>query len=536
MRWTSVSVLSSLALVLAQASGEAQLRESMFAVQRGERSPGAELVARAARAQALNGTITGVVVDASSRRPVAGASVVVVGTALRAVTSGDGRFTISNVPDGTRTVRVTMVGYGAGEQTVTVSTGQSATLNFDITPQAVVLGEIVAVGYGTQQKAHLTAAVDQVGAEVLQNRPMSNLTQGLQGVLPNVNIRLLDGKPIQSPRINVRGTTSIGQGGSALVLIDGVEGDPSMLNPNDVEAISVLKDASAAAVYGARGAFGVVLITTKGPERNGFNINYETSYGVRQLTVPTNIVTDGYTWARMFNESFFNWEGTFPQNVNKTLVFSQQYLAELERRSKDSSLPKVEVGPDGRYVYYESTDWFGHLYDKAPPSMEHSLSVSRSAENASFMISGRYLGQDGLFRYSSDDFRMLNLRATGQVQLFPWLQVTNNLNVANRNYYNPLNVGEGGGIWRNIGDEGHPLSPLLNPDGTLALDREEFPRPGTTADSLAGLPASFGAIADRRLSEDRPTFRELINQKYPDLEIEHVHHAGNSSGVVDGAA
>jgi TonB-linked SusC/RagA family outer membrane protein len=169
----------------------------------------------------------------------------------------------------------------------------------------------------------------------------------------------------------------------------------------------------------------------------------------------------------MFNESFFNFEGTNPQNVNKTQTFSQQYLAEFERRSKDPTLDKVVVGPDGQYVYYANTDWYGLLYKDQTPSAEHNLSVSRSTDKASFLISGRYLDQPGLIRYSSDDYRMLNMRATGTLQLQPWLQMNNNLIASNRKYFNPLNIGEGGGIWRNIADEGHPSEPMLNPDGTL---------------------------------------------------------------------
>src|SRR5690606_3437719 len=106
------------------------------------------------------------------------------------------------------------------------------------------------VGYGTQKKANLTGAVDQVGPEVFENRPIPNISQGLVGAVPNLNIRMLDGKPTQSPSFNVRGTTSIGQQGGALVLIDGVEGDPRMLNPADIESVSILKDAASASIYG----------------------------------------------------------------------------------------------------------------------------------------------------------------------------------------------------------------------------------------------------------------------------------------------
>jgi TonB-linked SusC/RagA family outer membrane protein len=398
---------------------------------------------------------------------LAGAQVGIIGTQHRAITNTDGRFTIAGVTTGSHVVNVRMIGYGVMERTVTVAGGQVTTANFQLSRQAAVLSEVVTVGYATQTRANLTGAVDQIGSQALENRPISNLTQGLQGVLPNVNIRLLDGRPTQAPKINVRGATSIGQGGNALVLIDGVEGDPSMLNPDDVESISVLKDAASAAVYGARGAFGVLLITTKKPVAEGFSISYETKYGQRSPTVPAGYVTDGYTYAKMFNESFFNFEGTNPQNVNKTQAFSQQYLTEFERRANDPSLPRVSIGPDGQYVYYASEDWYGLLYKDHTPSTEHNLSLSRSTDKANFLLSGRYLDQPGLFRFSSDDHRMLNLRATGSVELYPWLQVNNNLMASNRKYFSPVNVGEGGGIWRNIADEGHPSEPMLNEDGTL---------------------------------------------------------------------
>jgi TonB-linked SusC/RagA family outer membrane protein len=441
MRCTSLSVLASVLVLCASAPGEAQQRET--------------------------GTVSGTVTVGVTGSSVAGAQVGIAGTQLGATTGAEGRFTIANVPVGSRSVQVRMIGYTATERTVTVASGQLSTVNFQLSTRAVVLDEVVAIGYGTQKRGSLTGAVDQVGANVLENRPMANLTQGLQGVIPNVNIRLLDGRPTQAPRINIRGTTSIGQGGNALILVDGVEGDPSMVNPNDVESVSVLKDAASAAVYGARGAFGVLLITTKKPAKDGFSITYDAKYGQRTPTVPAGYVKDGYTYAKMFNESFFNFEGTNPQNINKTQAFSQQYLAEFERRSKDPSLSKVSIGPDGQYVYYANTDWYGLLYKEQTPTSEQSLSVSRSTDKASFLISGRYLDQPGLLRYSSDDYRMLNMRATGTLQLYPWLQMNNNLIASNRKYFNPLNIGEGGGIWRNIADEGHPSEPMLNEDGTL---------------------------------------------------------------------
>ncbi|HEV7347819.1 TonB-dependent receptor [Telluribacter sp.] len=407
-------------------------------------------------------TIRGQVLAADNSEPLPGVSVVVKGTSRGTTTDGNGAYELV-VPDVQSVLVFSFVGYLPQEVTV----GNRSQIDITLQADIKALQEVVVVGYGTQKKVNLTGAVDQVSGEVFDNRPLTNLNQGLQGVLPNVNIRMLDGRPTQSPTINVRGTTSIGQGGSALILIDGVEGDPSMLNPNDIESVTVLKDAASAAVYGARGAFGVVLITTKLPAKDAFSVTYNANFGTKQPTVLPNYLTDGFTWASMYNTSFFNWENTYPQNVNKTLNFSQEYLAELERRSKDPSLPKTEVGPDGRYVYYENTDWFNLLYKDRLKFQEHNLSLSRSTDKANFMITGRYNGQDGLFRYNSDDFRVYNLRAKGAIKLFPWLEVNNNVDYSNRFYHTPINVGEGGGIWRNIGDEGHVLSPMLNPDGTI---------------------------------------------------------------------
>src|SRR5690606_31582801 len=145
---------------------------------------------------------------------------------------------------------VSFVGY----ETQEIAVNNQSNITIQLKVAASGLNEVVVVGYGTQKKANLTGAVSQISSEVLENRSLPNLTQGLQGAVPNLNITMLDGKPIQSPAYNVRGTTSVGQGGNALVLIDGVEGDPSLINPNDVASVTVLKDASSAAIYGARGA------------------------------------------------------------------------------------------------------------------------------------------------------------------------------------------------------------------------------------------------------------------------------------------
>ncbi len=354
----------------------------------------------------------------------------------------------------------------------TVKAGENNAVVIILTASAgTALEEVLVVGYGTQKRENATGAVDQITSKNLENRPMTNLTQGLQGLLPNLNLKMMDGKPTQSPSYNIRGTTSIGQGGNALILIDGFEGDPSLLNPNDIETVSILKDAASAAIYGARGVFGVVLITTKKGVKGRTNVTYSSNFALKSPVTRPDFVTDGYTWAKMFAEAFVNGDGAFPQNANKTQKFSQAYLDEFKRRA-ESGQPynTIEVDPvTGEYTYYGSTDYYAELYKNNTAAFENNISVSGGSDKATFLVSGRFLNQNGLFRYNSDDYNMKNIRARGSIQVFPWLMIENNTDFSSMNYHNPINVGEGGGIWRNIADEGKPSMPLLNPDGTLTF-------------------------------------------------------------------
>lgn len=397
-------------------------------------------------------------------QPVIGATVKVLGTSNGTGTDVKGLFQLTT-GDNAAILVFSSIGYKNDTLKVTTQSDIHMVLRSNVS----ALNDVVVVGYGTQKKVNLTGAVAQVSGKVLENRPIPNLAQGLQGVIPNLNIVMGDGKPIQSPAFNVRGLTSIGQGGNALVLIDGVEGDPSMLNPADVANVSVLKDASSAAIYGARGAFGVVLITTKTPPKERLTVTYSSSYSLKKPTTVPDMVTNGYEYAKNFNDAWSAWNdyAQTPQNINKTQKFSPAYLQALKAHNDDPSLPKTELDANGNYVYYGNTDWYGLLYKDRTSGIDQNLSVSGSSGKASYSVSGRYYGQDGLFRYNSDDYKMYNMRAKGNIQLTDWLQVYNNTEYSSRQYHNPLNVGEGGGIWRNMADEAHPSSMLFNPDGTL---------------------------------------------------------------------
>ena len=409
-------------------------------------------------------TFSGKVTEENGQ-PIPGVSISLKGTSKGTNTDVNGNFKIE-VMDENSILVFSFVGF----ETQEISVGKTDNLLIKLKVNTKLLSEVVVVGYGSQKKANLTGAVDQVTSDVFENRPLTNLNQGLQGVMPNLNIKMGDGKPNQAPSFNIRGATSIGQGGNALVLIDNVEGDPSLINPNDIASITLLKDAASASIYGARGVFGVVLITTKSATAGKTVVTYSSNYSMKKPIAVPDLVTDGYTFASMFAESFLNFQGTFPQNVNKTLKFSQTYLNDIKSRSQIKGSPEVEVDPvTGEYVYYGNTDYYDILYKENTMSKEHNISISGSSDKASYLISGRYFGQDGLFRYNSDDYSVLNFTAKGTIQVNPWLKFTNFSQFSNMKYHNPLNVGEGGGVWRNIADEGHVMSPLLNPDGTLTF-------------------------------------------------------------------
>jgi TonB-linked SusC/RagA family outer membrane protein len=389
-------------------------------------------------------------------------------------TNASGVFSIGNLKGGTYSFTFTHVAYNQKVlNDYRYQPGETINLSVQLTTGENILNQVVVVGYGTQKKVNLTGAVDQVGSEYFEDRPMPNISRGLQGVVPNLNIKITDGKPTRSPSFNIRGVTSIGSGGSALVLIDGVPGDPATLNPNDIESVSVLKDASSAAIYGARGSFGVVLITTKSAKKDKVQISYNANYSVNQRTFTPDLVSNGYKWAKNFDEAFYSWNDylSHPQSINSQLDFSLAYLDSLKLHDENPGLPKVTVNPStGKYQYYANTDWFKELYKDNNASMEHSLSVSGGTDKVNYLISGRYYHQDGIFRYNTDDFNRYNLRVKGSVKVTDWLTLNSNSDFSSYNYKYPLtSVGGVNAVWRLMAVTAFPVSPMVNPDGTMSI-------------------------------------------------------------------
>ena len=403
--------------------------------------------------------ITCLVSDKSG--PIVGASIVIKGTTKGGVTDINGRTTLENIMPNDVIV-VSFIGYTVQEIPVKDQSSLAIVLKED----ARLLDEVVIVGYGAQKKINLTGAVEQVGQEVFENRSVSNVTQALEGVVPNLNITLEDGKPNRSASFNVRGTTSIGQGGSALVLIDGVEGNPAMLNPNDIASVSVLKDAASAAIYGARGSFGVVLITTKSPEKGKVSVNYTGNFSLKSLTVSPDNVTDGVTWAEHFREAFYNYNRVLPTKMNAQQAYSDEWLETFRQRKAQGITDEVVIEDNGTYTYYGNTDWYDLLYKKQSFVQDHNVSIQGGNDKGDFYVSGRFYGFDGLYNYDPDAYKSANFRAKGSLQVFDWLKVHNNMEFTNSDYHQPYVSSYTINIQRYIEVTGFPTIPVFNPDGT----------------------------------------------------------------------
>ena len=411
-------------------------------------------------------TVSGVVKDADTGEGVIGASIFIQGTSTGTVADFDGNFSLE-APSGAVIV-VKAISYS--DYTITAGPGMTA-LTVLLQPASEYLEDVIVVGYGSVKKENLTGAVDQVSSEVFEGRPVNSATQMLVGSIPNLNITLADGKPGRTASYNVRGATSIGGGGSALVLIDGVEGDPALINPNDIESVSVLKDAASASIYGSRATYGVVLITTKNPDKNKetFSISYSGNASFMQPTAVPDVVDDGYVYSRLFYDAWYNFNRSQPTGINKSQSFSRIWLDNFRQRKKDGIKGTTIVNESGQYEYYGNTNYFDVLYKDYVFANTHNVSASGSTGALSYIFSGRIYNYDGLFNFNPDVYRTLNIRGKAKAQLLSWLSLTENMEYTYETQHIPSAYsGEGGGnFWRSISDEGHPSAPVFNPDHTL---------------------------------------------------------------------
>lgn len=412
-------------------------------------------------------TVTGVVTDQRGL-PLPGVTIVVKGTTTGTVTNADGNFSLA-IPPSAQILTFSFVGMRTQEIPVEGRT----TFTVVMEEETIGVDEVVVVGYGTQKKVNLTGAVTQLSAQDLQDRPVTNMTQALQGTIPNLNIVIGSGQPGTSGTLNIRGNTSITSSGEPLVLIDGVPGDIDRVNVRDVESVSVLKDASASAIYGARAAFGVILVTTKKASTGVPVISYNNNFGWTTHATNTEFITSAYDNIRINEESYYNalgrnWTG-----------YTEEDYAEIYARRNDKTehpdRPWVMIKPDrnGRdvYKYYANFDWFNWFFAKWRPKQEHNVSIMGASDKIRYYLSGGVKDETGIMKQNPDSYLRYNFNGKIEAELFPWLTISNNSRFFNSNYrYYGKEDGMFPTVYNNLStNQIYMITPAnvpTNPDGT----------------------------------------------------------------------
>ncbi len=339
--------------------------------------------------------VTGTVID-SNKEPLIGVNVKVVGTKTGTITDVNGNFSIQ-VPDNKSEIIFSYIGYKPQQQVV----GNKLIINVILLEDSKVMDEVVVVAYGTQQKSHLTGAVSSIKGEKMDDIPVSTIAQALQGQLAGVNIQQVDPEAGESPVIRVRGLGSISAASSPLVVVDGfpIPDGLSSVSMGDVESIEVLKDAASASLYGSRAAGGVILVTTKSGNSAKPKFNFKMYSGIRTIMkLPQMLNNDQYVQL-MYNEAALRMkdpavDGTVynaTTNPQGTMKYNQIAAA-------DQAAYLVE-----HYIDDQSTNWTNEALRGNGSNQNYELSASGGDKTTKYFISGNYLKEDGVMRYSNYD-------------------------------------------------------------------------------------------------------------------------------------
>ena len=361
--------------------------------------------------------IKGVVKD-TYNEPLTGVNVVEKGTTNGTVTDINGNFSLQ-LNNANALLLVSFIGFVSQELVPQVD------MAIVLQEETSALDEVVVVGYAVQRKINLSGAVDQVSQKTLQAKPITNLAQGLQGVVPNLNIWLGSGQPGANANINIRGITSV-NGGQPLIMIDGIPSETTELNrlaSTDIESISVLKDASSSAIYGARAAFGVILITTRkgAGETDRITVDFTSNFDWKKATVLPNKVADPYIFARLLETSVANtpWY---------TMKYSDYQLEWARQRSDNPGMESVRMSPvDNKlYDYMGGTDWTRHYMDKYTFSHNQQLSISGRSARSTFYLSANSAKEYGAIDFAKDNFTRQGLRSNVDFKLLDNFTIGNN--------------------------------------------------------------------------------------------------------------
>lgn len=417
--------------------------------------------------------ITGSVKDRNDL-PVSHASIAVKNQARGTYSDDQGSFSLElSTKD---TVVVSSVGYEKKE----IPVGNSAFLLIVVSPLSQSLSQLVVVGYGTQKKVNLTGAVATVGSEVFENRPVSKISDALEGVVPNLNITTTTrgGELGNDRNWNIRGATTLSSGGSPLILVDNVPMDVMDVNPNDIESVTVMKDAASSAIYGSRAAYGVILITTKsGKKDDAVKLNYSTNYSWNSPIILPHMASS-VDFAKAWNYAY--------ENSGRSAAFNTQQLELIKQYISDPvNTPPNQHYPDnnakwnrwGAYTLSNANvDWFPVWFKKNALHQKHNLSITGGSRNTSYYLSSGYINEDGILNFGGDGYKSYNINATIKTDVTDWLRFKLNTKYAHRdrNYPNTHQESSNskGSIYYNLARM-WPTMPVYDPNGHI-YDRNQI--------------------------------------------------------------
>lgn len=443
---------------------------------------------------AQNIQITGIIKSATDNEPIIGANIVIEGTTTGVITDLDGNFSLQSPANGK--IVISYIGY----ITQTVAIGNKTSFQITLQEDAIGLQDVVVVGFGTQKKVNLTGAVASVASDALENKPVANIGQALEGVVPNLNISSVSSNPNQVPSFNVRGGTSMSyntddkkweiKNGSPLILVDGIQMDETylnMMNPNDIENISVLKDASASAIYGARATYGVMLITTKtGKTNQRAKVDY--SFNI-QWNTPSHLpdIMDSYTHQLATNQATVLTQGTVTPWAETLLAAKKKYME--------------NPTPENAWIYNEGSTsaftWVANVnpYDLAvrdwTPMQNHTVNVSGGSEKTRYYISLGYQRQEGMYKINTDVQNRFNGMMNLDTEITSWFKVATKLSYNTTSYDEPYMNPQKGSLWAAMKNE--PGRNINQPIKSGPND----PIPNTWSDNIVGW-LEYGATQDTR--------------------------------------
>ena len=437
----------------------------------------------------ISGTVVGV-----DKNPIVGISVQQKNAKVGTKTNADGFFTIK--PVGSE--KVTLVFSGVGYETLELAVDKKDNINVTLKENVTGLNDVVVVGYGTQKRKDVTGSVVSIGKDRLENLPNNSFAQALQGAVPGVSINTGSSEAEgNGTSILVRGRGSIKASTSPLFIVDGIpyEGGVSELNPNDIESIDVLKDASSVAIYGSRGANGVILITTKQGKKGKMIVKYEGSYGFQRLMNKPDLL-NGAEFYKFKTERVVS-------PVGSPVQYGDIYLKPSEK----------DVYQSGKFA-----DWYD-LTTQTGTRNQHSISISGGADKTKFYLGATYLDVKGIAK--NDIFKRYSLRSNIEHKITNWLTLTSNsqLSVQRRDGLAADFSGQNGAVYMN------PLTTPFNADGTPTI--YAYPENQTAGNPLANLLVknednSYRMLTSNAVKIDIPYIKGLSYKLNTGVELENT--------------